>query len=368
MRQSQRYMALDAFRGLIVAGMILVNTPGSWSYVYPSLRHAEWHGCTPTDLVFPFFLFITGVAMWFSFKKIGANDEIALLPKIGRRVILIFLIGLALNAFPFIRDYSDLRFLGVLQRIALAYGGASLLVLYFRDTTLRWVVAVLLLGYWVLLLAFGGIEPYGLETNLVRRVDLFLLGAQHLYQGTGVAFDPEGLLSTLPSVATVLLGYLTGPMLLPEDKPKTIKFMLLAAIAALVLGWLWGLVMPINKALWTSSYVLLTAGWAWLLLVLFIWLIDMKGYESIAKPFLIFGMNPLFSYVLSIFWVKVYIYVLIFKQPDGSLVNAYGWLYGKVFQSLAGDYNGSLLFAVSHVLLFWLIAFILWKRKIFIKI
>jgi len=237
----ERLYALDAFRGLTIATMILVNTPGSWAHIYPPLAHADWHGCTPTDLVFPFFLFIVGVAMWFSFSKYDHHINTPAIIKVLKRTFLIFLIGLLLTAFPFYnKDYSHLRILGVFQRIALAYGGAGLIVLILKEQHLKYVNAVLLLGYWWALWHFGGGDPYGLETNLVRRIDLAILGPNHVWHGKGLPFDPEGLLSTLPAIVTVTLGYFTGKLITTsESRMILVGKMFFIGTAMVLVGLLW---------------------------------------------------------------------------------------------------------------------------------
>jgi predicted acyltransferase len=364
-----RLRALDTFRGVTIAGMILVNMPGSWSHVYAPLRHAKWHGCTPTDLVFPFFLFIVGAAMAYSFRKYDHRLSPAAIKKIARRAVLIFVIGLFLNAFPFHKPFSEFRILGVLQRIAIAYGIGALLYLSLSRTRLIIVSALILIGYWLLLLGFGRPEPFALETNLVRAVDLKILGENHVWGGFGVPFDPEGLLSTLPAVVTVILGALTGRMIQAAAQLRSaVPRILLAGVSAIVLGQLWGLALPINKALWTSSYVLYTAGLAMLFVAVLLWIIDVRGYRRWAYPFVVFGMNPLFLYALSAVWVRTCIYLIKFETADGTAMNAYKWLYQSIFVPIAGPLNGSLLFAISHVFLFWLILLALYRKRIFIKI
>ena len=349
--------------------MILVNMPGSWSHVYAPLRHAKWHGCTPTDLVFPFFLFIVGVAMTYSFRKYDHRLSSAAIKKIVKRTALIFLIGLFLSAFPFQKALSNLRILGVLQRIAIAYGIAALLYLTLDRIRLIVLSALVLIGYLLLLLAFGQGDPFALETNLVRAIDLKILGENHVWGGFGIPFDPEGLLSTLPAVVTVILGTLTGQMIQSASHLRSaVPRILLAGGAATVLGQLWGLAFPINKALWTSSYVLYTAGLAMLFLAVLLWFIDVRGYRRWAYPFVVLGMNPLFLYALSAIWVRTYIYLIRFETADGTDMNVYKWLYQSIFVPIAGSLNGSLLFAISHVFLFWLILLVLYKKRIFIKI
>ncbi len=375
--QSQRLVALDAFRGLTIAFMILVNTPGSWGHVYGPLLHGyfnydwkHWFGCTPTDLVFPFFLFIVGVAMRFSFKKFDYQLSPPLTRKILGRVVTIFLLGLALNAYPFIRqdwDWSTLRILGVLQRIALAYGVAAFLCLRLDSKQLWITSAVVLVAYWLIMWIFGGPDPFGVENNFARKVDLLLIGENHMWHGLGLPFDPEGLFSTLPAIITVVLGYQVGTWIQTgNDYFATVKKMWTWGLAGIVIGGLWGLVFPLNKPLWTSSYVLYTGGWATVILGIFIWLIDIKNNQKIVKPLVIFGTNSIFVFVATGLWVKS---ILRFKFTlDGNTVNGYTYLYKTIFVPLAGDLNGSLLFALFHVFMWWLVLLWLYRKKIFIKI
>lgn len=368
MKKAERYLALDVFRGITIATMITVNNPGSWKYVYAPLRHAAWHGCTPTDLVFPFFLFIVGVSMFFSFSKYENRLDGRSLIKIFRRTALIFVIGLFLNSFPqWQQDFSRLRIMGVLQRIALAYFFGSLIVLSARRNLLPWLSLGILLAYWGIIYFFGGTDPYSLEGNPVTAVDRFIFGESHLYRGFGIPFDPEGLLSTIPSVVTVIIGYLAGGMISGSEKKSVpLKFLLLGA-AGIGVGLLWGLVFPINKPIWTSSYVVYTAGWAAVFMAFLVWVIDIKGFTKWTPFFVVFGMNPLFIYALAGVWARVL--TRLIKITDGDqVVTGYNWLFQNVFQPLAGDMNGSLLFALSHIVVYWLICYILWKKKIFIKV
>lgn len=366
--QANRFAALDAFRGLTIAAMILVNTPGSWSYVYPPLRHAKWHGCTPTDFIFPFFLFIIGAAMWFSFAKYDRRPTGPAVRKICRRAAVIFLIGLALNMYPFNRDMSEIRIMGVLQRIGLAYGLAAVICLSLDRIKLVIVSAVLLIGYWILLAAFGSGESYGLEGNLVRKIDLALLGESHLWKGTGIPFDPEGLLSTLPAVVSIISGYLIGAWVqASKAEGAAIARMMFFGAAMICLAWLWNVAFPINKYLWTSSYVLYTTGAATIVLSLFVALIDVRRHRRWAFPVIVFGMNSLFVYILSSFWVLTSIYVFKFGS-NGGTVTLYSRLYNGIFVPVAGPMNGSLLFALTHILAYWLLLFLMYKKRIFIKI
>ncbi len=363
MEKSTRFLALDAFRGFTIIAMILVNTPGSWSYVYPPLQHADWHGCSPTDLVFPFFLFIVGVSMWYSFKRQGHQLSKGMSRKIIKRSFLIFAIGLFINAFPFINlELSSLRIMGVLQRIALAFCLASFLCLLLNTKQLILAAAGILCLYWALLWGFAGEDPYGLSENLVRHIDLNILGATHLWQGKGIPFDPEGLLSTLPATVNVILGYLTTQLILArEDKTVRTRMLRLVGLACIMIGFFWGMVFPINKSLWTSSYVLYTTGFALIFLYLFILLFKWEAFRKRSGFLLVFGMNSLFAYTLSMLWVKL-LYAI---QWGGT--NAYDAFY-KLLVPLAGNMNGSLLFAVLHILFFGGILTVLYKRRIFIKV
>lgn len=362
----QRLLALDVMRGLTVALMIMVNMPGSWSYIYPPLRHASWHGCTPTDLVFPFFLFIVGSAMAYSFGKSRENKtKGALVRKVIKRMFLIFLIGLLLHLFPKFH-FENMRIMGVLQRIALAYGFAGLIVIYMKSKHIYIISVFILLGYWGLLF-LGGNPPYEAKTTIVTIVDKAVLGENHLWRGLGFPFDPEGLLSTIPSIVTVLMGYLAGQLIRLTSRVKiSVVRLLILGLTAALLGWIWGLYFPINKSLWTSSYVLYTGGLAMLLLALLLWLIDVLGLRKWAAPAIHFGLNPLFIFVFSGIYVRI---LYMIKIPiDGKIVNGYKYLYEYIFVPLAGNMQGSLLFAISHLFLFWLLVYFLYRKRILIKI
>jgi predicted acyltransferase len=365
-KSSSRLVSLDIFRGLTVAFMIIVNTPGSWKYVYPPLRHAAWHGCTPTDLVFPFFLFIVGTSMWFSMKKYGQEINSGSLFRIIRRMVTIFSIGLLLAIFPYFgRDYSTLRIMGVLQRIAIAYGIGAILCLTIRRDYLWIVIAALLLLYWAVLAFFGGPEPYSLEGNVAGKVDMAILGVKHIYGGFGVPFDPEGLLSTVPAVGTVIIGYYVGELLGkgPATGNTVLKLILFGA-AAIGLGLLWNIVFPINKPLWTSSYVLFSAGTAMGVLALIYFISDVLKFQMWGTFFLVFGTNALFSYFLAGIWTRLMLFI---KVGDNN-ITLYTWIYDKVCVPVAGNMPGSLMFAVMQVMLIWSIALFLYKKKIMIRL
>ncbi len=369
MKSSARLVSLDAFRGLTILLMIVVNTPGSWAYVYPPLRHSQWHGATPTDLVFPFFLFIVGVAMWFSFKKYNHEMSSSAFLKILKRTALIFLIGLLLNAFPKF-NFEHLRIMGVLQRIALAYGLAAISVLLLPASWRGKLLfsGFVLISYWVLMYVLGGDAPYSLEQNFAKGVDVALFGENHVYKGFGIPFDPEGLFSTFPSMVNVVFGYLIGRVITTTKDPyNLLKKLIVYGIGGIVIGLLWDVVFPINKPIWTSSYVIYTTGIALLVLALFIWIIDIKGAKKWTTPLLIYGTNPLLIFVLSIVWVKVIIYLVHFGRSDDR-ISGYGWLYQTIFVPMAGNMFGSLLFALFHGVLFWAVGYVLYKKKIFLKL
>lgn len=363
MNTLQRFYALDVFRGITIALMILVNTPGNWSFVYAPLRHAKWHGLTPTDLVFPFFLFIVGVAMMFSFSKFDFCRTKEIYFKIIKRTLIIFLLGIIIQLFAAFRggfDFEHFRIMGVLQRISLAYGVAALFVLRVNIKYLWIIVIATLIGYWQLLHWTGG---YELESNLARTFDIAILGENHLWRGNGIPFDPEGLLSTVPSIMTVILGFFAGVMIhTSHDQKGNVKKMIIMGMGLTLIGWLWSFTMPINKQLWTSSYVLTTAGIAFILLSVLIWIIDIHGYKKYFSVFEIFGTNSLFVFAASGLWVNMMLWI---RVHDRTL---YSFMYTDWFVPLAGKLNGSLLFAMTHVIAWWFILYFMYRKKIFIKI
>jgi predicted acyltransferase len=353
-RTGERLLSLDVFRGLTIAGMILVNNPGSWSQVYPPLLHAEWHGWTPTDLIFPFFLFIVGVAMSLSFAR--ADDPS--IAKILVRSAILFGLGLFMAAYPRF-DLLHLRIPGVLQRIAVCYLATSLLVLHASRKTLYGVLAFILGAYFLVL---GG--DLTVEGNLAARVDRFLLGG-HLWKTT---WDPEGLLSTFPAIATTLLGYLTGERLRAGGDGHETATVLFAWGWGLILGGLvWSIWLPINKNLWTSSYVLFTAGAALQLLALLYWVVDVKKWRRFTYPAVVFGRNAIAVFVLSGLLAKSLILYKVATR-DGSTASLYQLLYERGFASWAGPLRGSLLFALAMVLWWWLAMLVLYRRGITIRV
>ena len=367
-----RYLSVDFYRGLTVAFMIIVNTPGTGAYVFPPLQHALWHGCTPTDLVFPSFMFIIGVSMWFAFTKYEHQWSAELGRKILRRTALLFLIGLILNHFPILwKDWGTWRIMGVPQRLALGYGIGSVLALRLNQRWLIGISAFFLLLYWALLYAFGmpGADPYALETNAVLRLDRWLFTDAHLYHGEGIGFDPEGVLSTIPSVVTVLLGWMCGRMLtrMNDRKMELVRQLLLLGVMCGVAGLLWDQAFPINKKLWTSSYVLYAGGLSILLLAVSVWLFDVRNWRKGAGFFLTFGSNALFAYVLSEALVMI-LYTIRWTDAAGRQLSAQEWIYQTIFQPLNGAEWGSFAFAIAYMLLCWAICRPLYLRKIYIKL
>jgi len=372
---STRLASLDVFRGIAIASMILVNNPGSWDYIYPPLEHAEWHGCTPTDLVFPFFLFIVGVAMPFSFAKYTRENRptIAVYQRLLRRGLILFALGLFLALFSLTLDwlikgippnFSTLRIMGVLQRISLAYVLAALAVLNLSRRWLWILTGVVLIGYWLAMqfipvpgFGAGNLSPEG---NLGGYIDRIIL-AKHLYRGG--PFDPEGLFSTLPAVVTVFLGYFTGDWLrIQPIKSRTSVNLAIFGLIALIIGQLWGFIFPINKQLWTSSYVIFTAGWALLTLALCYELIEVRHFKRWGLPLEVMGLNAIFLFVASGLFSRILI-----KTNIGSSTT-YTWIYEHLFRPWAGALNGSLMFAIVMVLFWWTILYGMYLRRWFFKI
>lgn len=365
----QRLLSLDAFRGLTIAGMILVNNPGTWSAIYPPLAHAEWHGWTPTDLIFPFFLFIVGVSMALSFASRARRGDAkaALLQHAVIRGVLIFAIGFSMAAIPFFR-FATIRVPGVLQRIAVCYVCASLVYLFLGKRARIATIAVLLLGYWAAMMLVPvpgfGTGRLDVEGNLAAYVDRLVMQG-HLWKPT---WDPEGMLSTFPAIATALLGTLLGDFLTARRSAShNVRAMLIWGVAGLAVGELWNLTFPINKNLWTSSYVIFTAGFALVVLAMCCWLVDVKGWRVWAAPFVWYGMNPLALFVFSGMLAKM---MGIWKvmAADGRSVAVKTYIYGNFFEPLGSPKNASLIFALSYVALWLAVGWVLYRRKIFIKI
>ncbi len=372
MDTSKRLLALDIFRGITIAGMILVNNPGSWSTVYKPLLHADWHGCTPTDWVFPFFLFIVGVAIPLALgrRKEEGQDQAAIFRKILFRTIAIFIIGLLLHLIPRF-DFAHMRIPGVLQRIALVYGACAAIFMFSDWKRQAWIGAGLLLLYWGLMTLVpvpGGYPPnLDPETNLGAWLDRTILTSNHLWSQSKT-WDPEGLLSTLPAIATGICGMLTGEWI----KTKRNDYEKLTGIFGmgtllLALSLTWDLAFPINKKIWTSSYVLYTGGVALLFLGSVYWFVDVLGYKRWTKPFVVYGTNALFAYVLSSLLAKM-MFSIKWSIGEDQVQTLQGWVYENFFQAVWSDYNASLAYALANVLVILGITWILYSRKIFIRL
>lgn len=361
-----RYLSLDVFRGMDVALMIIVNSPGNGDTSFGILKHAVWNGFTLTDLVFPTFLFVVGNAMSFSMKKYEALGNAAFLKKIFKRFAIIFLLGYLMYWFPFFEDghvkpIAETRIFGVLQRIALCYLAASLLVHYFKTKTVVIISAIFLIIYNIVMVTFGDLTLTG---NAVLKLDKLLIGANHMYHGNGgVAFDPEGLLSTLPAIVNVTAGYLTGKFIQHKGQNfETIAKLLMVSAVLIVAGFAWDLIMPFNKKLWSSSFVLLTCGIDLMVISILMYFLDMKKPGKWTYFFEVFGRNTLFIYLLS----ELFIITLAEIKMTGT--TAYNWIADNLFIAAAGDYFGSLLFALWIMFTCWLVGYIMDKRKIYIKV
>ncbi len=397
----ERLLSLDVFRGMTVAAMLLVNDPGSWSHIYPPLAHAPWHGWTPTDLIFPFFLFIVGITTHLSLstRRARGDDERTIRNQIIRRGALIFVFGLLVNGFPYfawgdvpgVTDPTILqrithrletwRVTGVLQRIGIAYMIAALITL---RTTLRQqvtIIAGLLFGYWFVMTVLpvpgeGTIGALLLDTparTMAAWTDRLALDwtrwglGNHLWVG-GVKWDPEGVLSTVPAIATVLLGNLAGRWI-AQRRPLTERLSGLYAVGALgmMFGAMWHWVFPINKSLWTSSYVVFTGGLACVTLATVIWAVDFHKSRGWTKPFVVFGVNPILAFVGSGVMARC-IYSIFKVTQDGQRISLQSWLHQTLFLSWLSPINASLAFAITFVLFWYGILYVLHKRDIILKV
>ncbi len=377
-----RLVSLDAFRGMTIAGMILVNNPGTWSAIYGPLEHADWHGWTPTDLVFPFFLFLVGVAITLTYQK-RLDAEVPkgpLVRKAIRRTLVLIALGLFLNGFPFIVSFSpfemmsfaDLRFPGVLQRIAVCYVVVTLAFLYTSSRAQTIMAAALLLGYWMLM-TLVPVPGYGAgmidqpEATLGAFIDRLVFGGSHLWSGAGHVWDPEGLLSTLPAIVTTLIGVWAGRILL-SDKDAAERAVRLFAwgFVLVIAGYCWDWFFPINKKLWTSSYTLFTGGLAMSVLGLCFLLIDVRGRSKWARPFVVYGMNAIGMYVLSgvlaslLYWIRI--------PAAGGSRSLHEVIFGSLFAGIGSLEMGSLLFAISFVVATYVVAWWMYRRRIFLKV
>ncbi|MBR8833019.1 MAG: acyltransferase family protein [Stigonema ocellatum SAG 48.90 = DSM 106950] len=375
-----RLTSLDVFRGIAIAGMILANMASiAEPNVYPPLLHADWHGCTLTDLVFPFFLFIVGVAMTFSLSKYTDNNKptASIYWRILRRAAILFALGLLLNGFwnkgLWTFDFSSIRIMGVLQRISLTYLLTSVAVLNLPRKGLWILAGVLLIGYWLAMM-YVPVPGYGAgvltrDGNLGAYIDRLIIPKAHLYKGDDFNYlgDPEGLFSTIPAIASVLLGYFTGNWIQCNSVKSRITIGLaLFGIGCLLIGWTWGWTFPINKKLWTSSFVVFTTGWALLLLAACYEFIEVRRVRRWGKPFEVMGLNAISIFVASVLLIKILVKTNVGigeKAPS-----TYDWIYHNLFASWAGVLNGSLLFAMVTLLLWLAIAYIMYIQRWFIKV
>lgn len=369
---SQRFTALDVFRGMTICLMIIVNTSGNGSTTYAPLEHARWHGFTPTDLVFPSFMFAVGNAMSFVMSKWSNLATSQVLTKIFKRTIIIFLLGYLMYWFPFfakdsgewvLKPFANTRVFGVLQRIALAYCVASLMVYFLKPRTVIAISVAILLLYWPVMLFFGdNPDPLDVHLNAALKFDKWLLGENHLYHGEGFAFDPEGLLSTFPSIVNVTAGYFAGVYI--QKKGNTFEGLaklLIVGFGLFIIAYWWNFGFPINKKLWTSTFVLNTVGLDCMILACIIYFVDFLGKKNGVYFFQVFGRNPLFIYLLSEIAA-----IILWTIPVGN-IQLYEWIYQNVFAH-AGAYFGALLFAVAFMLFCWCIGYILDKKKIYIRV
>ena len=383
---ANRLLALDVFRGLTITAMVLVNNPGSWSYVYPPMLHAEWHGWTPTDLIFPFFVFIVGVSISIVMSRElqKGTNKLLLIKNAGIRAGKLFLLGLflALFYFNFVEpNYSwlesqlfSIRVMGVLQRLGLVFFFTVLIVIYFKPLGRFFWMLGILVSYWLLLTLVPYSTPNGdlvtgslaFGNNLHAWLDSYVFAEANLYyrDAKPFAFDPEGLLSTLPAIAGALAGVFTGDVL--TDKTRSLQskcqLMLISGLTLLLVGELWGLVFPINKALWTSSYVLMSTGWALVILAALTWLIDIKGVKQWSAPFVVFGANAIGFYMFSAVLARL---LIMIPMQETSVQ---GWLFSFIYQPVFGNYSGSLMFAISFCLFCYLVMHWLYKKQIFFKV
>ncbi len=385
MTQSKRLLALDILRGITIAGMIMVNNPGSWAHIYPPLAHAEWNGLTPTDLVFPFFMFIMGVSTYFSLRKYEFRGSWPTYAKILRRSVVIFLIGMFIAWFGLllrgicndvafwdaVMSFDHIRILGVMPRLAICYCVGSLLGIWINHKYLPWTIAGILIIYAVLLIFGNGFEFS--DSNVISIVDHKVLGEKHMYAdtvgGVRLHFDPEGLLSTLPSIAHMLIGFMCGRMIITtKDNNLRINRLFIVGTILTFAGFLLSYGLPLNKKIWSPTFVLTTCGLAASFLGLLIWIIDIKGYRRWCRFFEAFGINPLFMYCLGAI-LSILMGTIRFSFGDG-VISVGGWCYKELWMTVCcGDETlASLCFALAFVFVNWLIGLILYKKHIYIKI
>jgi len=362
-----RLLSVDALRGLTVAAMVLVNNPGTWRAIYPPLRHAAWHGWTLTDVIFPFFVFIVGVAIPLALgPRLERGERAQVVLKVIRRSIVIFALGIVLNGFPWF-VWANLRIPGVLQRIAACYLAAAIIYVLTSTRAQAIIAGALLLGYWLVMTVVpvpgygaGNLSPEG---NLAAYLDRAILGP-HIWQFAKV-YDPEGILSTVPAVATALLGVLTGTWLRSGRRSDVIAARLaLAGIVGIAVGELWGFWFSINKSLWTSSYVMLTAGLALVVLAACYWLVEVRDRRRWAIPFAVLGVNALILFFLSTLMARLLSIIKV--GPEARSLQTV--LFESVFAPLASPVNASLAYALAYVALWWAIVWMLYRWNVRLRI
>ena len=373
MQTPQRFLALDVFRGLTICFMIIVNTPGDGGATFSLLLHAEWNGFTPTDLVFPSFLFAVGNALSFVMPKWQSktNQEVFLL--VTKRAAIIFLLGFLMYWFPFltydqghlvVAPFDHTRIMGVLQRIALCYWATALMVQFLNTRSVIFISSFFLLFYWSALYLFGSeTDPLGMTSNAGYYLDKWLMGEAHMYHGEGVAFDPEGWLSTLPAIVNVVIGYYAGAYLQKQGKNyQALTHLLLAGVLLLFLAYCWNFWLPFNKKLWTGSFVMLTTGLDLVIISIIIYWIDMRQELTGARFFEIAGKNPLAIYLFSELFA-----VVLHIIPVKPGLDLFQWIYINLF-SFLGPYFGSLAFALAFMLLCWSLGYWMNKKKIYLRV
>lgn len=364
MAETKRLISLDAFRGFTIAAMIMVNYPGSWSHVYPPLLHVDWHGLTPTDLIFPFFIFIVGTSIALAYsKRLSAGvPKNPMYRKIVIRSLKIFIVGILLWMFPKF-ELDTIRYAGVLQRIAVVFLASALLFLNSKWKTQAIIAAVLLVGYWLamVLIPTPGYGKPMLEpgVNLAAYIDGLLLPG-YMWQKT---WDPEGIFSTIPAIASGISGLLAGHIILSKLTPeRKVIYLFSFGLFAFMTGYMWDYIFPINKNLWTSSFVLVTSGLAAMILAVSMFFIDLRGHTRFTKAGIIFGSNAIAVYVLADVWGQFFYNIKYF----GSSLNVH---FMNIFESAGWSLKfGSLLFALLFICFNFIPAWILYKKRIFIKL
>ncbi len=384
MAQPKRLLALDILRGITIAGMLLVNNPGTWSSIYAPLEHAEWEGLTPTDLVFPFFVFVMGVSMYFSLRKFNFTLSGQSFFKIVKRTVILFLIGWAVSWFAvwlrglfnpdidFVdRAINHLRILGVFQRLALAYFFGSMIAVTLKHRFIPWLIGLILVAY-AIILAVG--HGYDISAdNIIARIDNAVLGENHMYK-EGVfdgiiAFDPEGILSTLPCIAHVLIGLMVGKLITTyHNNTERITKLALLGIVMVLGGWLLQYGIPCGKKMWSSTFVLITCGMASCLLALLIYIIDVKGHNKWCRFFQSFGVNPLFCYLVGTILSIAFSAIKFGTNADGDPVSIHSLIHDGCKAVTWSPESASCLYAIVFVCICWMFGYILYKKKIYIKI